>query len=593
MVDFPRGKTLGELMGGYNQSLKVMQKNMFKLGTTFDEFKKKTEKVTKVVKEQVKAEEQLDIRFERRTRALSDATAALNKQGKAFEIFSKASREAFKDAGGNIFEFFDVALSSASEQVKIFGLEAANARKIMYGFLPPGMFRLVNKLSTGFRTLGSITRNLKMGAPEEGEANNIFTTIGRAAKRVSPSKIFGTGGRDVSRAKARISQLESLPDYLLHGTDAQGNKVDSAKKKELAGLRSFVAKNTTAFTKTKDALAGVPLRIEKARAYLELMHLKAQRKTRELRKKFFLSALKWNTMSMKEKGKTIADQFIKLIKTPVMQFLVTGLMYLTGIALVIVLIRKTIWPAIKSAFDTFKENLGLVLAGFGNIFEGVKTVFTGLINGDLMMMIEGILDIALGVLQVVIGVVYAGVLALFDFAIKVVMNFIVGIGEFFYKVFTDFDFFKKNIGKIALGVVAAIAFFVGLPAALTALGIIVIFTGLKWIWGKLKEVLPSGKKVKKFFGGVKDKLGFASGGLITGGMQLVGEKGPELVSLPAGSRVHSNSNSRGRMGGTVNNFNITINAKDTSKAEMRRMADEIGRMINSKINRSTSSSTFR
>jgi|TARA_R100000479_G_scaffold170854_1_gene113856 hypothetical protein len=585
--------TLAELMGGYNQSLEVMQKNMFKLGTTFDDFKKKTEKVTKVVKEQVRAENELDIRFERRTRALTDATAALNKQGKAFEIFSKASREAFKEAGGNIFEFFDVALSSASEQVKIFGLEAANARKIMYGFLPPGMFRLVNKLSTGFRTLGSVTRNLKMGAPEEGEANNIFTTIGRAAKRVSPSKIFGTGGRDVSKARARISELESLPDYLMHGTDAQGNKVDSAKKKELAGLRSFVAKNTTAFTKTKDALAGVPLRVEKARAFLELMFLKAKVKTLRLEKKFLDAASNFYVMSMKERGKTIADQFIKLIKTPVMQFLVTGLMYLTGIALVIVLIRKTIWPAIKSAFDTFKENLGLVLAGFGNIFEGVKTVFTGLINGDLMMMIEGILDIALGVLQVVIGVVYAGVLALFDFAIQVVMNFIVGIGEFFYKVFTDFDFFKKNIGKIALGVVAAIAFFVGLPAALTALGIIVIFTGLKWIWGKLKEVLPSGKKVKKFFGGVKDKLGFASGGLITGGMQLVGEKGPELVSLPAGSRVHSNSNSRGRAGGTVNNFNITINAKDTSKAEMRRMADEIGRMINSKINRSTSSSTFR
>ena len=585
--------TLAELMGGYNQSLEVMQKNMFKLGTTFDDFKKKTEKVTKVVKEQVRAENELDIRFERRTRALTDATAALNKQGKAFEIFSKASREAFKEAGGNIFEFFDVALSSASEQVKIFGLEAANARKIMYGFLPPGMFRLVNKLSTGFRTLGSVTRNLKMGAPEEGEANNIFTTIGRAAKRVSPSKIFGTGGRDVSKARARISELESLPDYLMHGTDAQGNKVDSAKKKELAGLRSFVAKNTTAFTKTKDALAGVPLRVEKARAFLELMFLKAKVKTLRLEKKFLDAASNFYVMSMKERGKTIADQFIKLIKTPVMQFLVTGLMYLTGIALVIVLIRKTIWPAIKSAFDTFKENLGLVLAGFGNIFEGVKTVFTGLINGDLMMMIEGILDIALGVLQVVIGVVYAGVLALFDFAIQVVMNFIVGIGEFFYKVFTDFDFFKKNIGKIALGVVAAIAFFVGLPAALTALGIIVIFTGLKWIWGKLKEVLPSGKKVKKFFGGVKDKLGFASGGLITGGMQLVGEKGPELVSLPAGSRVHSNSNSRGMAGGTVNNFNITINAKDTSKAEMRRMADEIGRMINSKINRSTSSSTFR
>jgi len=577
MVDFPRGKTLGEMMGVYNQSLKVMQKNMFELGTTFDNFKKKTEKVNKVVKEQVKAENELDIRFERRTAALKNATAALNSQGKAFEIFSKSSRKAFKDAGGNIFEFFDVALSSSSEQVKIFGLEAANARKIMYGFLPPGMFRAVNKLSTGFRTLGSITRNLKMGAPEKGEANNIFTTIGRAAKRVSPSKIFGTGGRDVSKARARISELESLPDYLMHGTDAQGNKVDSAKKKELAGLRSFVAKNTTAFTKTKDALAGVPLRVEKARAYLELMHLKAQIKTRELRKKFFYSALKWNTMSMKEKGKTIVDQFIKLIKTPVMQFLVTGLLYLTGIALVIVLIRKTIWPALKEAFKAVRDNMGMLILGFQTIFGGIKEIFTGLINGDLMMMIDGILEIGLGLLQVVLGVLWVSAVGLFTLGKEIVVKFFSGVGEFFYKVFTDFDFFKKNIGKIALGVVAAIAFFVGLPAALTALGIIVIFRGLQWIWGKIKG------------------LGFFStGGLANNGMAVVGEKGPELVSLPRGSRVYSNSNSR-RMhsGGTVNNFNITINAKDSSKAEMRRMADEIGKMISSKINRSTSSSTLR
>jgi hypothetical protein len=63
--------------------------------------------------------------------------------------------------------------------------------------------------------------------------------------------------------------------------------------------------------------------------------------------------------------------------------------------------------------------------------------------------------------------------------------------------------------------------------------------------------------------------------------------------LPKGSRVHSNTDSRKMTGSTVNNFNITINARDSSKAEMRRMADEIGRMISSKINRSTSSSTLR
>ena len=73
------------------------------------------------------------------------------------------------------------------------------------------------------------------------------------------------------------------------------------------------------------------------------------------------------------------------------------------------------------------------------------------------------------------------------------------------------------------------------------------------------------------------------------------EEGPELVQLPKGSNVFSNSQSKKMIGGNTenqvntshtHNYNITINAKDTSKAEMRRMADEIGKMVNSQIKRS-------
>ena len=46
------------------------------------------------------------------------------------------------------------------------------------------------------------------------------------------------------------------------------------------------------------------------------------------------------------------------------------------------------------------------------------------------------------------------------------------------------------------------------------------------------------------------------------------------------------------MGSTVNNFNITINAKDTSKEEMRRIADEIGKQVISKITRRKSYRSF-
>ena len=78
-------------------------------------------------------------------------------------------------------------------------------------------------------------------------------------------------------------------------------------------------------------------------------------------------------------------------------------------------------------------------------------------------------------------------------------------------------------------------------------------------------------------------------------MTLVGEEGPELVSLPRGSRVQTASQTRNTLSKSqqnINNINITINAKDTSRAEMRRIAEEIGRMVNSKINRNTSSRTL-
>ena len=63
----------------------------------------------------------------------------------------------------------------------------------------------------------------------------------------------------------------------------------------------------------------------------------------------------------------------------------------------------------------------------------------------------------------------------------------------------------------------------------------------------------------------------------------------ELVNLPKGTRVHSNRDSRnmiansGQRGGTINNINITVNAKDTSKAEMDRIAREISRSITNNI----------
>jgi len=124
--------------------------------------------------------------------------------------------------------------------------------------------------------------------------------------------------------------------------------------------------------------------------------------------------------------------------------------------------------------------------------------------------------------------------------------------------------------------------------------LIAIFVSGAWIPG-LVIALVGGIVV-----GIQTLLGkklglFAKGGTVNTPLQIVGEEGPELVTLPQGSRIRTASQTRKALSTnsqTVNNFNITINAKDTSRAEMRRIADEIGRMVNSKVNRSTSSRTL-
>jgi hypothetical protein len=110
---------------------------------------------------------------------------------------------------------------------------------------------------------------------------------------------------------------------------------------------------------------------------------------------------------------------------------------------------------------------------------------------------------------------------------------------------------------------------------------------------KIKEIFEDDPDKGLWDSGLGPMLGFADGGVTKGGISLVGERGPEIVRMPVGSRVHSNTESKQMMGGVTNNINITINAKDTSDTELRRIADKIGNMVNNKINRRTSSGTMR
>tara|TARA_R100001509_G_C4882837_1_gene220755 strand:+ start:855 stop:2276 length:1422 start_codon:yes stop_codon:yes gene_type:complete len=104
----------------------------------------------------------------------------------------------------------------------------------------------------------------------------------------------------------------------------------------------------------------------------------------------------------------------------------------------------------------------------------------------------------------------------------------------------------------------------------------ILLTGL---WQVVKAI---GKGIVK---GVKNFIfGRANGGVVRSGeLTLVGERGPELVRLPSGARVHTNSESKRMSGGTINvHVNGRVGASDT---EIRDIASKVAREINTQMNR--------
>ena len=159
-----------------------------------------------------------------------------------------------------------------------------------------------------------------------------------------------------------------------------------------------------------------------------------------------------------------------------------------------------------------------------------------------------------------------------------------------HKFFTD-DQFRSAVFKIAKkALFIFLAAYVIKQIAIQMLTVAAIYAMPLLIGAAILAGI--GAIIKKVFG----KLPFfADGGVSGGGMAVVGERGPELVSLPKGSRVHSNAESK-KMASSSNvvnnNVSVTINVKDTSDAELRRIADQVGNMITNKLNRTTSSSGF-
>ena len=83
--------------------------------------------------------------------------------------------------------------------------------------------------------------------------------------------------------------------------------------------------------------------------------------------------------------------------------------------------------------------------------------------------------------------------------------------------------------------------------------------------------------------GKKGFAPFASGGITSGGNYLIGDNGPEIVTLPGNTSVMNNTNTRSALGTTIN---VHVNGRvGSSEQELNQLADKIGQKISQKMNR--------
>jgi hypothetical protein len=309
-----------------------------------------------------------------------------------------------------------------------------------------------------------------------------------------------------------------------------------------------------------------------------------------------------------------------------------------ALAAIIVVIRKIgpmVMEAFSKAFETAMILKDFIMQGFDRVKGGLGKMFSFIFGGGTLEdFINGGLEVLLGLVEMALGVL--GVLAL------LVVGFVIEFGKIVFKTvknkIKEFITNSKKLTKFIIGIVAAIGIIValvmGAPILVAvAIGVIIYKVGMKllkplttavklvkdivlYIYAGIALIIQSAINAiitglnylprvdikKKTFGDKameyynKSVVGNRQGGVSDGRMTVVGEGGRELMFMPKGGRIVSNAETEKIIGNkqpTTNNFNITINAKDSSQTEMRRIADMIGRDIAAKINRTTSSSTLR
>ncbi len=247
-----------------------------------------------------------------------------------------------------------------------------------------------------------------------------------------------------------------------------------------------------------------------------------------------------------------------------------GFIWIALIATGIAFLVKQAWPVLVAVWSAVLDGLKMAWHFFKVSLEGLSEILTGIWTGDFVMVLMGIMKFVGGMIATMF---FLGVSILWA-AIGTVAALLGGpiwltLKDLLAGEISNTRAFGQLIGHLLMvgGMVAAAYAW---------------FTSGAWLGSILVALFGW------FISAVSKHAG---GGTVHTPFQIVGEKGPELVSLPKGSRVHTNANSNAMLGGS-NTINVHVNGRvGASDAEIRDIADKVGRAINIRMNRTANTQT--
>lgn len=220
-------------------------------------------------------------------------------------------------------------------------------------------------------------------------------------------------------------------------------------------------------------------------------------------------------LGMLEPLKPVMSDFIGLIDSSTPKILEVGQSITSGIGTGIQFIQThlpTIAPFFQTAFDTAKGIVTTVAPIIGQVITALGPVFNGLLSVAQVVM-QGI-----GMAVQTAAPIVSGLISALSPIFSSVGSSLKSLGTIFNSVFKGimnivekaYNFIKPlidGIGKAVSGISGAVS------------------SGLSWVAGKLGKNATG----TKYWGG---------------GLSLVGEHGPELVQMPRGSKVYTNTETR-------------------------------------------------